>query len=255
MVRKSLEEHLAFAENCSRLAFFFAYNLAAKRPEETLEFILRQRSPLYHVALGLDPEVPQEIFSRFPAAGSAGDFEEKMGRQCHDFILNRAKEHYPDSLGMGLHGKWQAECFKFDPPKPDFPGRCFFHIGNARAPESLFADRKYIADHLLLMLELMEKEYGATEAATGSWLNSSPIWLSFFPDEWQNNMVDRPSVPSWHLGYWGQIVSARGTCNLKTCEFIREHRRLRYVMRYSWCAISVLRQHLINLNEKGFSNE
>ena len=74
MNRKSLEEHLGCAEDCSRLAFFFAYDLAEKRPEETLEFILRMRSPLYHVALGLDPEVPQEIFTRFPAAGSAADF-------------------------------------------------------------------------------------------------------------------------------------------------------------------------------------
>ena len=49
MERKSLEEHLFFAENCSRLAFFFAYDLAEKRPEETLEFILRMRSPLYHL--------------------------------------------------------------------------------------------------------------------------------------------------------------------------------------------------------------
>ena len=247
MTRKSLEEHLVFVENCARLAFFFAYHLAAKRPEETLEYVLRQRSPLYHVALGLDPEVPQEIFSLFPAVESAADFEEKMWEKCRIFIVSRAKKHYPDSLGMGLHGIWQAECFRFDPPRPDFPGRCSFHIGNARAPESLFADRKYIADRLLLMLDIMEKEYGATEAATGSWLNSHPIWLSFFPDEWQSHMVDRPAILSWHLGYWGQIVSARGICNLKTCQFIREHCSLRYAMRYSWCAIPVLRQHLINM--------
>ena len=255
MNRKSLEEHLGFAEDCARLAFFFAYDLAGKRPEETLEFILRLRSPLYHVALGLDPEVPQEIFSTFPDAGSAADFEEKMWHQCRDFILCRAEKHYPNSLGMGLHGTWQAECFRFDPPKAEFPGRCAFHIGNARAPESLFADRKYVADHLLLMLDLMEKEYGATEAGTGSWLNSSPAWLSFFPDEWQNNMIDRPATPLWHLGYWGQIITARGTCNPKTCRFIREHGTMRYPMRYSWCPIPVLRRHLIKMNEESCSIE
>ena len=255
MNRKSLEEHLVFAEDCARLAFFFAYDLAEKHPDETLESILRQRSPLYHVALGLDHKVPLEIFTRFPAASSAADFEVKMWNQCREFILRRSEVYYPDSLGMGLHGIWQAECFKFDRPLPGFPGRCFFHIGNARAPESLFADRKYIADHLLLMLDLMEKEYGAKEAATASWLNSKPVWLSFFPDEWQLHMEDRPALPQWHLGYWGQIVSARGTCNLKTCQFIREHRKLRYTDRYSWCPIPVLRRHLVNMNEKGFSNE
>ena len=249
MTRKTLEEHLVSAEDCARLAFFFAYDLAARRPGETLEFVLRQRSPLYR-SLGLDPEVPQEIFSRFPAAGSASDFEEKMWHQCRDYILNRARVHYPESHGMGLHGVWQAECFKFDPPRPEFPGRCTFHIGNARAPESLFADRKYVIDHLLLMLDLMEKEYGATEAGTGSWLNSHPAWLGYFPEEWQKHMVDRPAVPLWHLGYWGQIVSARGTCNLKTCRFIREHHRLRYAMRYSWCAIPVLREHFIKLKQE-----
>jgi len=254
MTRKTLEEHLEFAGDCARLAFFFAYDLAAKRPEETLESVLRLRSPLYHVALGLDPEVPQDIFTVFPDAGSASDFEEKMWRQCRDFILSRAEKHYPDSLGMGLHGVWQAECFKFDPPKPDFPGRCSFHIGNARAPESLFADWKYVADHLLLMLDLMEKEYGATEAATASWLNSKPMWLRFFPNEWQDRMTDRPTVPLWHLGYWGQIVSARGTCNRNACRYIREYRRLRYAMRSSWCPIPVLRQHLAGLREEAFSD-
>lgn len=250
MDRKSLDEHLEFAETCSRLAFFWTYELAAVRPQENMEFILRQRSPLYHVALGLDTAKPLEIFSHFPKADSASDFEEKMWLQCRDYILKRAKDHYPDSVGMGLHGVWQAECFKFDPPRPDHPLRCSFHIGNARAPESIFADRRYIVEHLLLLLDLMEKEHGAAEIATGTWLNSNSFWLHFFPHDWQDHMEDRPEIPLWHLGYWGQIISARGTCNLKTCQFIRKNRRLRYKMRYSWSSIPNLRQHLLNMQKE-----
>ena len=249
-MKKTLAEHIDFTRSCARLAFYATYLLASILPEESMEYILRQRSPLYKVALGLDPEVPLAVFSHFPQAENAEDFEEKMWRQCGDFILERAEVYYPDSAGMKMHGVWQAECFRFDPPAQLQPRRCTFHIGNPKAPDSIFSDREYVIDHLLLMLDLMEKEYGATEAGTSSWLNSNPHFLRYFPNSWQEHFIDRPPIPLWHLGYWGQIITARGTFNEKNARYFREHLAMRYPLRYSWCGIDELRTHLKSFREK-----
>ncbi len=242
--RKTLAEHLEFVESTARLSFFFAFRMKPRLPDETLEHILRLRMPLYHVALGLNPEVPVEPFQHFPDAGDAAGFEEEMWCQCREFIVERGRTFYPDSQGMGLRGIWQAECFKFDPPRPETPRRCVFHIGNAKAPDSIFSDSTYIAEHLLEMLNLAEREYSCTEVCTGTWLNSNPHWLKFFPQEWQLRMEERPEIPLWHLGYWGQIVTSKGLFNEKNGNYIREHDALRHRMRWSCSSLANLKKHL-----------
>ena len=145
---------------------------------------------------------------------------------------------------MGLHGVWQAECLKFDLPKQEYPQRCMFHIGNATAPDSIFRIPGYLQKHLLMLADLTEKTYNATELGTATWLNSNPCWLAYFPEEWRTHMEARPVIPLWHLGYWGQIITARGTFNSAAGTYLREHGTLRYPFAHSWCGISALREHL-----------
>ncbi len=242
--RKTPAEHLEFAEAASRLAFWFAFSLKMRGSAEPLEFILRERTPLYHVALGLDPEIPLDIFSGLPEAGSASEFEEKMWRRCCGWIRKRAAEQYPQSLGMGLHGVWQCESLKYDPPHKDSPEVCHFHIGNGRAPGSIFDDPDYLPEKLLELMERSGKEFGYVSLATSSWLNSYPRWLALFPEEWRKNLTPRDPLPLWHLGYWGQIVTSRGVFHEKTGKFIRENLVMRYPFTASHGSFESIKQFL-----------
>lgn len=234
-------------QDIARLAFFFSYQLQTKCPVESLESILRERSPLYHVALGLDPysDTVIPVLRELPPASNTAEFELKMYKQCAAFIEARGYEYYPVSQGMGVRkGIWQAESLKFDPPRAETPQRCGFHIANAKAPGSIFDDPAYLPKCLLRIADLAEAQYGATELSTSSWLNNVSKWLSLFPQEFTDNRIERTKIPLWHLGYWGQIINARGLYHVPNGEYARKQNELRYSTYFSFCSIEKLRKHL-----------
>ncbi len=251
--KKSLEEHCAFVEDLCRISFFIAFKLQKRLPHLNLDQILRVHTPFYYHALELENSVVipgVEVID----ADTAEEFEEEMWESIRTLALSRAVRFYHSSVGMNPPANYNAGSLRYDKPLSGLPANhCNFHIANAVAPDSIFTDPKYLPNCFLELMDKSEREFGYDVIRTCTWLNDEPRFLSLFPREWHDNLVlqvccpDKPEIPGWSLGNWGQVITARGTFNKKMGEFIRENERLRYQSFASYCSFSALRKHLYQL--------
>ncbi len=252
---KTLEEHLEFVREVARLSFSFAWKLQAKLPEENLSDIIRLHTMLYYHILNLPADKPRPELSACKAE-SAEEFEESMWTRTKDFILSRATEFYPDSIGMPGYIKpefhWNCGSLKYDPPHPELPKTlCVFHIANTTAPRSIFEVKGHLLECFEKLIRDSEKEYGYTTLYTMTWLNEREEFLHYFPQEWRDNLSPRESrVPGWTVGDWGQLLTGRGLLNPKTAAFVRENGFLKYGSRSSRCSFESMKKHLAFLRKQ-----
>lgn len=253
---KTLEEHLEFVREIARLSFSFAWNLQTKLPDESLSDILRLHTMLYYHILNLPADTPRGELSACEA-DSAEEFEEAMWNRTKGFILARATEFYPDSIGMPGYikpeFKWNCGSLKYDPPHPapELKGCCVFHIANATAPRSVFEVRGHLFECFEKLIRDSEKEYGYTTLYTLTWLNDREEFLHYFPQEWRDNLSPwKIKVPGWNVGDWGQLITGRGLLNPKTAAFVRENWYLKYCSRSSRCSYENMKKHLAFLRKQ-----
>ena len=144
---------------------------------------------------------------------------------------------------------WNVRSLKYDPPDPKGklqPNWCCFHIANALAPRSIYSDPRHLPECFLELMERSAAEHGYDTLYTGSWLNDHPRWLELFPEEWRLNLSPGKDRTGWSFGNWGQLVTARGTFNLKAGAYARAHVALKYKSRSAHCSFTAMREHLIN---------
>ncbi len=272
--KKTPAEHRDYVEQIARLSFWFAYGLQPRIPTLDLGEILVRHTPLCYHALRFqdyrdpraDPGCRRALdLARAAARGlppgpqGAARFEQTMAVQLRSLIDERADQWYASSVGIApLTAFWEprliAGSLKFDPPAAGRPPTtCNFHIANAIAPQSIFANPAYLPSCFLDLMNCGEQAYGFDTLATTSWLNDEPRWLRLFPADWHRTLdaPDPHGLPSWHFGYWGQLVTARGTFNAKAGEFVRRHGRLRFRTRSAHCAFRAMRDHLRGLAVPG----
>jgi len=254
---KTLQEHLEFVEAVSRLSFWYAWTLQKRLPEESLSDIIRKHTMLYYHILNLPADQPRSELEAV-LASSALEFEELMWLHCREFIIEKATEFYPDSIGMpGYINKprygWNCGSLKYDAPHegPEFDGWCVFHIANGTAPESIFNVPGHLLECFEKLIRDSEKEYGYTTLYTMTWMNDREDFLHYFPQEWRDNLSprDESSIPGWSIGNWGQLITARGLLNPKTAAFLRENGHLKYCARKSHCSFENMKEHLQSLRE------
>ena len=242
--KKTLAEHLVSAEKIARLALWYGFELHRTLPGETLESVIRTRTPLFPTVFGQSVENIPDWFVPLPEAASAAEFEEKGWAQIKVPSLEAAAQYYPVSLGVYVDPKWNFGSLRYDPPTEKAPDTCSVHITNALAPKSIFDDPSYLPDCFFRLLADMRSHFGCCRIRIGSWLNSEPRFLALFPGEWQENLTSSDPVPVWHFGYWGQLFNARGLLNDRMDAFIRANLRLKYPMRVSHCSMENLEKHL-----------
>jgi len=249
---KTLAEHLDFVEAVSRLSFWYSWQLRSLLPDESLSDIIRKHTMLYYHILQLPADQPRCELEALAAANSS-EFEEAMWSRCRDFIIAKATEFYPDSIGMpGYINKpkygWNCGSLKYDAPHkdPSLDGCCVFHIANGTAPQSIFAVPGHLLECFEKLIHDSEKEYGYTVLYTMTWLNDREDFLAYFPQEWRDNLSprDEKHIPSWNIGDWGQLITARGLLNSKGADFLRENGRLKYYNRKSRCSFENMKKHL-----------
>lgn len=132
-----------------------------------------------------------------------------------------------------------------DKPHPDLPRNwCIIHMWNAISPKSFLNEEKYFAGCLLRVMDESEKEYGYDTLYTFSWLNASPRYLHFFPQEWQDNLSEPDGGLHANQGYLGQFITARRTLNKKTAEQYLATGELPFKPRRTHCSFAAARQHL-----------
>lgn len=256
--KKTLEEHEAYIEQMCRVSFFFPNRwLRARTPEKPLSELLRDHTPLFFHALNyLDYETKWNNPDCLRIMAKAdelqelppSEFEERMWAEIKDLAMERAKCFYPESVGIAMPKDWNVRSLKYDPPKSDLPQNyCCFHIANALAPHSIYDNPKHLPECFLELMERSEKEYGYDTLYTGTWLNDTPRWLALFPEEWTASLSPRGDSIGWHFGYWGQMVTARGTFKEKAGQHLRQHGELKYKGRTSHCSFVAMRAHIKNI--------
>ena len=252
--KKTLEEHKAYVEQMARISFFFAKRLKKKKPDKSLGELLRDHTPLLHHALNYpdyetkwnNPDCLRIVKKVNELEdSSAQEFEEIMYSWIKKLAMERAERFYPTSVGVQVPPDYNAGSLKYDPPKDKLPSNyCNFHIANAVFSSSIFKDPQYLPRCFMELMDKSEKEYNYNVLHTGTWLNDESRWLALFPEEWHKNLSLGSDSTGWSFGYWGQLVTARGTFNEKAGQYVREHGKLKYKCRSSHCSFEAMRKHL-----------
>ncbi|MBQ6470685.1 MAG: hypothetical protein IJJ33_01755 [Victivallales bacterium] len=257
---KSKQEHAEYVERLVRVSFFFARRwLAPRFPDTSIGELLREHTPALFHGLGYRPEEwrahPEclDILGRADRLASLEptEFECALWEEISLLARRRAEMTYPDSVGVRPPDAWNCGSLKYDAPNgcgESAAGRVVFHIANAIAPRSILDEPEYLARCFLLLMRETELRFGARELFTSTWLNEHPGFLALFPAEWHGNMQDRatvdPALPRWHFGWWGQLVTGRGTVNPAAERFVRETGCLKYACLASHCSFVCMRRHL-----------
>lgn len=247
---KSFSEHHEFMNSISCLMFNFAYNWHLNHLDESITKIMRKRTQLFllygmekfeniHPGWNRMIETAEKLFK----TNNCDDFETAMFQHTKVFIKECAEKTYTTSAQAPAG--YNAGSLKYDAPLDELPkNHCNFHIANAVAPKSIFADHEYLPNCFLRLMDESEKRYGYDTLRTFTWLNDRPRWLELFPEEWHNNL-DEPSLEIFgNYGFWGQVITARGMLNEKVGEYVRLNCELKYKPRKSHCSFWAMRKHL-----------
>lgn len=125
---------------------------------------------------------------------------------------------------------------------------CYLHFHNAIAPKSFLAETEYMKQELLREIADAEKNGPCDTVYTASWLNSAPVFLRFFPEEWKKNVsatLDGDFGPT--TGWQGQFINRFGGLNRKNADYLLQHGVLKYPRVEAHCSLSALREHLLNM--------
>jgi len=256
MEKKTPKEHCQYVEDLCRLSYYYARRwLTQEFPEESVGELLKNHTPLFYHALGYASNtwgtepVCQWIIKEAESLGKYApeEFEEALWEITAPLARKRADENYAKSVGVAAPASWNCGSLKYDAPNPNRPdGFISFHIANAVGPNSVFSDPEYLAYCFMLLMKEAEIRYGGKSLSTATWLNSREDFLKYFPEEWRENLsvVRHRQIPSWHFGYWGQLVNARGMVNKGAEAFVRENGYLKYSYRSSHCSFENMRRHL-----------
>jgi hypothetical protein len=259
LAKKTCEEHRQYLHDIVRLKLWFVWWWQHNHPDESFSSILREKVDIYRKTsinrgtmnpVKTDFENPEwlnleeQLYGLYQKHGSSGEallFEDAAFRVVLPTIDARARRDYEERPYVL---DYQCGSLKYDKPNEKGPKRIFIHIANAVSPQSIFADKRYLPQCLMDVMEKSAAEYGADSLGTSTWLNSHPRWLELFPSEWLINMEAKSKDVEWHFGFWGQFITARGTFNARLGQQLRETGELPYWPRYSWCSFDSLRQHL-----------
>ena len=253
---KTLEEHREYLHKVVRLKLFFMHGWLAAHPAEQFINVLRNRVDIYrktdanpgpHTPSAIDWDAPawHELETALAGAyerhrGDVVRFEEEGFAILKPSLDARAERDYLDPSVLQRYQCGSLRHNVYNEPTQDVG----FHIANAVSPRSIFDDPLYLPCCFMILMDQVEAKYQAVNIQTGTWLNAHPRWLELFPQEWHDNMSEPNTDVAWHYGFWGQLISARGTFNDKIGDYIRATGKLRYYPRSSRCSLAAMRQHL-----------
>jgi hypothetical protein len=260
--KKTYEEHRQYLHSIVSLKLWFAWWWQHNHEDESFSSILRTRVDIYRktdINQGTmnpdkanfdDPEWRElerklcAAYQEHCADSEAAPFENAAFLIVQPTIDARARRDYEERPYVL---DYQCGSLKYDKPKKKHPKCVSFHIANAIAPQSIFADKKYLPQCFTDLMKRSASEYGADSLCTHTWLNSNAKWLELFPMEWSASMEPEDRDVQWHFGFWGQFITAQGAFNSQLGRRLRETGQFPFWPRYSWCSFRSLRKHLSEL--------
>jgi hypothetical protein len=262
-------EHLEYLVSSVRLIFWFVWRWMDEHPQETFADTIQNRTDIWaRTSFNpsyLDPrcnkvystqwhdliKALESVYSYNRKSGTAQTFEDDAIALVMPYLSARVERDLVCIRNKVDVEHYQCGSLRYDiKPNPDTPKRVGIHIANACYPASPFDDPLYFPRCFMDLLDQVEKKLQVTEFACGSWMNSYPRWLRFFPREWLDNMSPPNSNVWGHYGFWGQFMTSRKTFNHKLANQFRETGRFPYPLRYSFCTIAAMKNHLGSLAVK-----
>ena len=262
---KTPEEHREYLQKIVRLKMWFAWEWLKTHPEENIGQVLRNRidifrkTEIFDGAMNGDKppfdnprwlELEKKITGLYEELGGKGGSErfEEDGLAILKPNLE-ARAQLDAEKGFEI-SEQTCGCLRFEKPAETDPHTVAIHIANAKYPGSIFDDRLYIPQCLIDVMEKSAAEHGADRMHCGTWLNSHPRWLELFPREWQDGLSETDGNICWHLGFWGQFITARGTFHEKNAAKFRSGGVMPFGFRTSSCSFANLREHLDSYMKK-----
>ena len=261
---KTQDEHREYLHEMVRLKLWFLWHRLSEYPGESLRFVLRERVDIYRKTdinpEGMNPkalhyddpawvvleEALEEAWEK--ARGCAELFESEGFRIFQPTVDARCARDFSERPYVL---DYKCGSLTYDDPMPETPRRVMFHIANASAPRSIFDPPSHLAQCLLRVMEGAERDFGATELETGTWLNCHPKFIAYFPDCWRDRLSPVHDDVRWNFSWWGQFLTARGTFNRKAGRVLRATGKFPMPPRSGWCTFAELRAHLRSANWKG----
>jgi hypothetical protein len=256
----TLDEHVEFCCEMTRLMLWFAAEKSRGKSNALFEDLLQNQTCIarFFIAVPKHAEkwaeyaVPEwrTTFDAFVTTraviadvlDAAVCFESRAFEIIRDSVTRRARETY-SAESPKPNGALGA--LFYDPPTPENPRRVTFHISNPLQPRSIFDDPGYLPGCLVELMNDAEKNYGATELFTGTWLNSCPQFLRCFPPEYADYVpLSERYFMSRGFGTWGQFVNARGCFNHKYGGLFRRTGVLPFRPMVAGCSFHALRRHV-----------
>lgn len=254
---KTLEEHREYLHSIVRLKLWFLWRRLRDFPGESPRFVLRERVDIYRKT-DLNPEGmnPKALHFECPewlnleaameslwedARGDAVRFENEGFRIFQPTIDARCERDFSERPYVL---DYKCGSLTYDDPLPETPQRVSFHIANANSPRSVFDPPSHLANCLKNVMDGAEREFGATEVQTGTWLNCHPRFLAYFPACWRERLSPVHDDVRWNFSWWGQFLTARGTFHAKVGECLRATGAFPMPPRAGWCTFEELRAHL-----------
>lgn len=254
---KTLEEHRGYLYDIVHLKLFFLHSYLSEHPEELFEDAIRNRVDIYRKT-DANPglHTPSEVFFDAPAwrdmeleakalfdkyKSDKAAFEDTAFAVFKPSIDARCERDYYDNSVLA---RYQCGSLRHELALADDGKTMVFHIANAIRPRSIFEEPSYLKECFARLLDVSQNEFGAERISTGTWLNSHKAWLSYFPEEWFENMSHDHENVNWSYGFWGQFINSRGTFNEKYGEKMRMTNRFPYYPRTSSCSIKNMRKML-----------
>jgi len=265
LLKKTYKEHRQYLHDIARLQLWFTWWWKQNNVDESFRLILRQRVDIYRKTninkgtmnsktdfenlewLDLERQLA-ELYQKYSSSGESSMFEDEAFLVVQATIDARSRRDYEERPYVL---DYQCGSLKYDKPGEEHPKRVNFHIANAVSPQSIFADKKYLPQCFMDLMNKSAAEYGADSLCTNTWLNLHPRWLKLFPSEWTVNMKPENKNVQWHFGFWGQFITARGTFNTRLGRQLRETGEFPFWPRPSWCSFESLQKHLSGILSEG----
>lgn len=261
---KTPEEHRQYLYDIVRLKLFYLHlYITEKEPGADFSHTIRQRVDIYRKTdANPGPHTPKELFFDAPAWKNMEDEALRIFKS-YNINSDTARQHFEDEAFPVFKDSIDRRCerdfldnsvvanYQCGSLKHEYAlcndGWLGFHMTNAVRPRSFYDDPLYLPRCFRALLRVAELKFHAKAIFTNSWLNDSKRWQAQFPAVWMDNMTERATDVNWSYGWWGQFISARGTLQKKSAEYLREHHDFRYKPRESHCPVDLMKEHIFNI--------
>lgn len=256
--KKTLEEHIKYLEETVKLSLWITADWKNKHPREDFVWIVHERTALlnhttFNPASLFDfptfageewPEFRLILRDLYESDNDPDSFEKRAYELIKPYIAGRAERDLEELNSGDSFSQYNNSWIRYDVNKKDDPeGYIEIHMANSLYPKSFLADTEYFNGKLKEAIIDIEK-HGFKGIWTKSWLNDLPAWQRFMPKEWNDSIHDRDWNIEWHLGFWGQFLTANQCFNSKLAEKYRRDGKVPFPMSKARASLKAFKEKL-----------